>query len=393
MKVRILALGTTAALATAALAQAPASSPSNAAAGSNSPTVSASPSPSPERNLRNFAAPIPIYSPAPAEPQLSPFAENDVWAHLVGKSFRDVLFEADQAYEHGDFKRAAEIASYALQMPLSKEQAALATMHRGNAYAAAGDLDHALRDLNESLTLDPRNPGGYVNRALVLRRQGDNAGAQKDYQEALRIDPRNWQAYFNLGRDALEDGDLPAALNNFDKVIALRHDFVYGYVGRAAVRLRQHDDAAANKDLATAAKLDPGALELYLFCATAAAREKKYRAAEEEIARALKKATGKREVLLNSIAWFRATSPDEKLRNGAEAVRLATEACELTSWQSWQPIDTLAAAYAAAGDFEKAQQFEKRALGFNLGQAFRLKAGERLELYQQHKPYLEDPTL
>ena len=52
--------------------------------------------------------------------------------------------------------------------------------------------------------------------------------------------------------------------------------------------------------------------------------------------------------LLNNFAWVLATSTDDKLRNGAEAVQLAGRACELTSYQQAVFIGTLAAAHAEA---------------------------------------------
>ena len=49
---------------------------------------------------------------------------------------------------------------------------------------------------------------------------------------------------------------------------------------------------------------------------------------------------------LNNLAWILATTPDAQLRNGAEAVKLAQRACELTLWKQTFFIGTLAAAHA-----------------------------------------------
>ena len=57
---------------------------------------------------------------------------------------------------------------------------------------------------------------------------------------------------------------------------------------------------------------------------------------------------------LSNLAWMLATSPDDELRNGAEAVRLAERACELTHHGEPLFIGTLAAAYAEAGRFPEA---------------------------------------
>jgi hypothetical protein len=65
---------------------------------------------------------------------------------------------------------------------------------------------------------------------------------------------------------------------------------------------------------------------------------------------------------LNNLAWLRATRPEPDLRNGEEAVRLATKACEVTAWQRTVIIGTLAAAYAEAGDFSGAIATAQRAI-------------------------------
>jgi len=57
---------------------------------------------------------------------------------------------------------------------------------------------------------------------------------------------------------------------------------------------------------------------------------------------------------LNNLAWVLAASPDAGLRNGAEAVRLAEHACELTHYGDPMFLATLAAAYAEAGRFDDA---------------------------------------
>jgi hypothetical protein len=60
------------------------------------------------------------------------------------------------------------------------------------------------------------------------------------------------------------------------------------------------------------------------------------------------------DMALNNLAWLLATSSNRSVRNGPEAVILAERACKLTQYRQTVYIGTLAAAYAAAGNFEKA---------------------------------------
>ncbi|MGA2241292.1 MAG: glycosyltransferase family 39 protein, partial [Verrucomicrobiota bacterium] len=59
-------------------------------------------------------------------------------------------------------------------------------------------------------------------------------------------------------------------------------------------------------------------------------------------------------VVLNNLAWTLATASKPELRDGQEAVRLATKAVELTDRTEPIMIATLAAAYAKAGQFTNA---------------------------------------
>jgi len=89
---------------------------------------------------------------------------------------------------------------------------------------------------------------------------------------------------------------------------------------------------------------------------------------------------------LNSLAWFLATCQDDSIRNGVEAVRHATQACELTYWQEWKYIDTLAAAWAENGDFKRAIEYEQQALGVkSVDEEARAKMEDRIALYRKRQ--------
>jgi Tfp pilus assembly protein PilF len=96
--------------------------------------------------------------------------------------------------------------------------------------------------------------------------------------------------------------------------------------------------------------------------------------------------------LLNNFAWLLASCPDAAFRNGPEAVRLATRACELTSYGQPVAIGTLAAAQAEAGDFPAAVATAERAAALastlHLDQ---VAANNRqlIQLYRQGKPFHE----
>jgi regulation of enolase protein 1 (concanavalin A-like superfamily) len=92
--------------------------------------------------------------------------------------------------------------------------------------------------------------------------------------------------------------------------------------------------------------------------------------------------------LLNSRAWLLATLPDDGLVDRKQAVVDATKACELSQWREAQFIDTLAAAYAAVGDFAAAVKYQQQALTtLPLPKSMQAEVEARLALYRDHKPY------
>lgn len=92
---------------------------------------------------------------------------------------------------------------------------------------------------------------------------------------------------------------------------------------------------------------------------------------------------------LNSVAWVLATAPQDEIRDGDTAVRLAEKACELTEWE-WEPvIDTLAAAHAECGDFDAAIEHGETAARLAPPDE-RAEHETRLELYRSRRPCREE---
>lgn len=65
---------------------------------------------------------------------------------------------------------------------------------------------------------------------------------------------------------------------------------------------------------------------------------------------------------LNSWAWHLVVANDQRLRDGKLAVAIASKGCELTHFSDPNLLDTLAAAYAEIGDFERATELEHKAI-------------------------------
>jgi TPR repeat protein len=97
-------------------------------------------------------------------------------------------------------------------------------------------------------------------------------------------------------------------------------------------------------------------------------------------------------VCLNDSAWFFATTPREDLRDPAKAVTLISKTLVLIP-NNPPYMDTLAAAYAAESKFDLAVDEEQKAIATypndSKYDASRVSFGRRLQLYRDHKPYVD----
>ena len=98
---------------------------------------------------------------------------------------------------------------------------------------------------------------------------------------------------------------------------------------------------------------------------------------------------------MNNLAWLRATRAEASLGNPAAAIELAQRASRLSGGNAPDILDTLAAAYAAAGMFSQAQETVRAALTLARQQKLDALAETlqaRLRLYEAKTPYREPPA-
>ena len=302
----------------------------------------------------------------------------------------DLFRRAAAAEAKGDLDAAVALYNTVLTMDVPYHHASTALQNRGNIYRSKNDDERALSDYEQAIRLNPMNPGAYVNRGTILAARGDYEAAIQDFSEAIRFDPKLHQAFSNRGAALMQIGDHERALRDFDEAIRLYPEFAPGYGARGDFFAAQGKFAKARADFEKAARLDPKGLGPLVSLAHLAVRNGRYAAALTKLEKA-KAIKGDIPVVLNSLSWLRATAPPAAVRNGKKAVADAQRACELTNWASFAYVDTLAAAYAESGEFEKAADFEWYALSLadEVGEENRRGAEERLRLYQQRRKYRE----
>jgi tetratricopeptide (TPR) repeat protein len=159
------------------------------------------------------------------------------------------------------------------------------------------------------------------------------------------------------------------------------------HTGRGSALQLKHDNDKALADFNDAIRIDPQNAGAYV-CRGSVWRDKSdYENALADIDEAIRcdRALTAAYVIR---AWILAACPEPKFRDGLRAIASAKTACELTAGQGAFSWEALAAAYAEAGDFELAVQWQTKATAESneTGEA-RREQEARLELYRQKKPY------
>jgi tetratricopeptide (TPR) repeat protein len=204
-----------------------------------------------------------------------------------------------------------------------------------------------------------RSPAAtHVNRGVIAYVKGDLAGARPHFDEAIRLEPKMWEAYYN----------------------------------RANIFLKQEKWELVLQDLNAAMRLQPKFLNIALLRSSANLGLGRYRETLAELnhlARNIRLTEQTSARVHNLRAWLRATCPDGSFRNGQLAVGDATIACKLSHWKGPNYIDTLAAAYAQAGDFDSAVSYQEKAIAIGEPPEGMKELRQHLDQFKQHRPIRE----
>ena len=231
----------------------------------------------------------------------------------------------------------------------------------GFALASAGKLDDAIDQYNQAIASDPKYAHAYNNLGLALAMKGKLDEAIGDFTKAVELDTAYAGAEGNLGKALLQKNDIDGALGHLNKALELGPETaeVQTDLGLAVAEKGQVDEAIPHFNRALAMEPNDGDAHSYLGTALMMKGEKQQ--ALEQWRLALKTEPDNLK-LLNDAAWVMATSSDDSLRNGLEAIVLAGHAVELTQKRDPMLLGTLAAAEAEAGEFDKAVAAQKTAI-------------------------------
>lgn len=306
------------------------------------------------------------------------------------------------------------------------ENNAFAHSSLGAAYQDSKRFEDAELQLEKAVSLRPDWAVPRIRLADLLAEQQRWEEAVPHYQRGIEDQPGNAHLRINLGqilirlqrygeaRVELERGEKqwdqldPVERYSLHQGLA-RADWEEGYFGSAirhyqsAVQLRpNHPVANTNLGvlLARIGRMDAAGIHLMVAVSHAGpgstealvARAALVSAARPREAVRLYRAALRRNQDLtfarDHLAWILATSPDTELRDPETAIRLAETALREGVIHPVR-LDTLAAAYAAAGRFPEAVDAEERAGGGPVAGKFADAIRDRRALYEAGIAYVE----
>ena len=197
----------------------------------------------------------------------------------------------------------------------------------------------------------------FLGAMLFDRQQYDEA--RKNYEASLALYPNNRGIRREMLRTLMRMELLEPAAEQLEAMLAQHRDDPENLtkLGRLRVKLGQPAEAIDLFEESIALK---PSVDLQFELANLLRDQKQYERAIQNYRDVMSQVSSP--AVANNLAWLLATASDDGVRDGAEAVRLARDASEVTSRKVAKILGTLAAAYAEQGDFDAAVRVAREAL-------------------------------
>ncbi|MEZ6129647.1 MAG: tetratricopeptide repeat protein [Planctomycetaceae bacterium] len=291
-----------------------------------------------------------------------------VWKSYVGETFTAALTNGEWLWinEKGGWLWEQETIPFDtavqdLSARLAKAPTAENHHLRGIAYVAHRDFDRAIVDFSQSLKLKPNTAGVLNNRGQAYYLKGDYDAAIIDLTAAIKAEPKHFVAMNNRALAYIAKDQLDKARLDLDAALAINKEYPEALNNRGVVWSRTGKFPAAIVDFTAAVKLYDNYIDAYGNRSFAYRQLGRYKEAIADLKLSMQKSPLDYKPV-NDLAWILATADKPEFRDPELAVKEATRACSMTQYTNWNTLDTLAAAYAAKGDKEKAVEWVTTAM-------------------------------
>jgi tetratricopeptide (TPR) repeat protein len=222
---------------------------------------------------------------------------------------------------------------------------------------------------------------------LELGRPGD---AVVHFEASTRLQPDSAAAHYNLATALTLSGRLGEAIEEYGRALQLRPDYARAHNNLGDVLLKRGRADEALRHFREALRIDPRYAEAHYNAGSVLRSQARWSDAIDHFRRAAEFEPGLTPAV-TSLAWLLATVVDAALRNPAEAVVLAERAVKSTGQRDGAALDVLAAAYAAAGRFDRAIETADAALAVASDAPLANEIRRHRALFQRNEP-LRSPS-
>lgn len=246
----------------------------------------------------------------------------------------------------------------------------------------------------DTLAKNPAAWNAHNNLGCLLAEKGDLAGATTEFEASIKINPGNASAHCNLAKAWLLKNNFAEAEKHFRAALESQPNHLDSLRSYAAALAEHGRLTEAVTRMREALRLKPSA-ELRLQFAPWLSALGRDREAVAELRLAVAARPDFTEAL-SALAWILATSGDESVRTGAEALQLAERARQLKPEGDAQLFTALAAALAETGRYVEAVNAAQQAvrLAETSGETRLIKLNAQLaRLYQAGKAYHSKPAI
>ena len=263
-----------------------------------------------------------------------------------------------------------------------------AILHRSKS-----NLPEAMADLDKAISMAPRDPMTLLQRAEVALDREDVKSAKEDFRIATQVAPQiiNLEMVIGLrSRIALAENRIADAINDAQMLSDRSPTNPFHRLRLASLYTMDNRPRKAIDVLSELLQTDPENVAALRSRGDALLSVGDHQKAIEDYESAIK-SVGQIEIdtadefqkqeaagIYNNLSWVLATSPNDKVRNGARSLELAEKAAALSNYEAPHILSTLAAAFAEAGNFEKAVEWSEKAV--ELGDEENHEQLEQLEL-------------